>query len=256
MQAVRSNEDKEYVAGLEKGLAIMEAFGIRKGALTLTEAAQITGHTRASARRSLLTLQRLGYVTWDGKYFRLAPRTLRIGHAYVSSNPLCRLVQPVLEATSERTRESSSVAVLDGMEAVFVARATARRSLSDGLSMGSRLPAFCAATGRVLLAELPDDEIELSLRQIARRKLTPRTCTDIAELMDIIRAARADGYAICNEELELGLRSIAVPLRDGEGRAVAAMSVAVSTARLSMPAMVETLLPHLEGARRMLSILY
>src|SRR5690606_30541264 len=142
----RSPEDKEYVAGLEKGLAIIEAFGIRHGTLTLSEAAEITGHTRASARRSLLTLQRLGYVASEGKYFRLAPRVLRLGHAYVASTPLCRVVQPVLEATSERTHESSSVAVLDGMESVFVARATARRSLSDGLGMGSRLPAYCSAT--------------------------------------------------------------------------------------------------------------
>lgn len=252
----RSKEDKEYVAGLEKGLAIIEAFGIRHGALTLSEAAEITGHTRASARRSLLTLQRLGYVSWDGKYFRLAPRTLRLGHAYVASTPLCRVVQPVLEATTERTHESSSVAVLDGMEAVFVARATARRSLSDGLGMGSRLPAYCSATGRILLAEMPPHELELALRKIARRKLTPHTRVDVDEIMNIIRQAAANGYAICDEELELGVRSIAVPMRDNQGRAVAAMSLVAANSRMSVDAMIETLLPHLESARRMLAHVY
>ncbi|WP_253207250.1 IclR family transcriptional regulator domain-containing protein [Verticiella alkaliphila] len=248
----RSKEDKEYVAGLEKGLAIVEAFGMRGGALTLSEAAEITGHTRASARRSLLTLQRLGYVESDGKYFRLAPRTLRLGHAYVASNPLGRLVQPVLEATTERTHESSSVAVLDGMEAVFVARATARRSLSNGLGMGSRLPAQSAATGRILLAELPDDVLERRLRQVPLRRLTPHTLVDVDALMAAVQAARLQGYAVCNEELELGVRSIAVPLRDHAGRTVAAMSLVVGTQRVSLEDMVHSLLPHLESARRML----
>lgn len=256
MKDPRTPADKEYVAGLEKGLAIIEAFGLHKGRLTLTEAAAITGHTRASSRRSLLTLQRLGYVEWDGKYFTLAPRTLRLGHAYVTSNALCRLVQPVLEATTERTREPSSVAVLDGIESVFVARAAARRSLSDGLGLGSRLPAWCSATGRVLLAEQDDEDIEFNLRRGVRRKLTPRTRTDLSELMDVVRATRMHGYAICDEELQLGLRSIAVPLRDGEGKAVAAMSLVASTSRMSLSDMIELLLPELESARRMLSHLY
>ncbi|GAA5232930.1 helix-turn-helix domain-containing protein [Verticiella sediminum] len=253
MDDTRSKEDKEYVAGLEKGLAVIEAFGLSGGALTLSEAAEITGHSRASARRSLLTLQRLGYVHAEGKYFRLAPRTLRLGHAYVVSNPLGRLVQPILEATTERTHESSSVAVLDGMEAVFVARATARRSLSNGLGMGSRLPAHSAATGRVLLSELPDDEIERRLRMVPLRKLTPRTLTDPEELSRTIRQVRVDGYAVCNEELELGVRSIAVPLQDHHGRVIAALSLVSAMPRMSTEMIVETLLPHLESARRMLA---
>lgn len=253
MEDTRSKEDKEYVAGLEKGLAVIEAFGLHGGALTLSEAAGITGHSRASARRSLLTLQRLGYVVGDGKYFRLAPRTLRLGHAYVASNPLGRLVQPVLEATTERTHESSSVAVLDGMEAVFVARATARRSLSNGLGMGSRLPAQSAATGRVLLAELPDEELERRLRSVPLRRLTPHTVTDVDELMRAVRQVRVDGYAVCNEELELGVHSIAVPLRGHDGEIVAAMSLVSAMPRMGNELLVETLLPHLESARRMLA---
>ncbi|MPS27708.1 IclR family transcriptional regulator C-terminal domain-containing protein [Pigmentiphaga sp.] len=249
----RSKEDKEYVAGLEKGLAIIEAFGLRSGPLTLSEAAEITGHPRATARRSLLTLQRLGYVESDGRYFRLAPRTLRLGHAYVSSSPLPKLVQPVLETISERTKESSSLAVLDGGEVVFVARAATRRSLSDGLGMGSRLPAHCAATGRVLMAALPDEEAARLLARMPRRALTPRTRTGIPELTALLEEARRLGHATSDEELELGLRSIAVPIHDQAGRTVAAMSLVAATSRYTLERMVDVLLPELLGGRRMLS---
>lgn len=251
----RSNEDKEYVAGLEKGLAVIEAFGICNSALTLSEAAEITGHSRASARRSLLTLQRLGYVEWDGKYFRLAPRVLRLGHAYVTSTSLSKLVQPVLEAVSERTHESSSLAVLDGTDAVFVARAATRRSLSSGLGVGSRLPAYCAATGRVLLAALKEDEAERLLKRTARHRLTPHTHTEIPVLLRLLDQVRSQGYAISNEEIELGLRSIAVPIRDAAGRTVASMSMAASTSRRSLANIIDNLLPELESARRMVSTL-
>jgi IclR family pca regulon transcriptional regulator len=249
----RPSEDKEYIAGLEKGLSIIEAFGLRNTALTLSEAAEITGHSRASARRSLLTLQRLGYVESDGKYFRLAPRVLRLGHAYVTSNPLSKMVQPILEAISERTHESSSLAVLDGTDVVFVARAATRRSLSNGLGLGSRLPAYAAATGRVLLAALPPEEAELALKRSRRLPLTPHTRTEIPELLALLDEVRRQGYAVSNEELELGLRSIAVPIRDPEGRAVASMSIVASVARHSLENMLDTLLPQLESARRSLT---
>lgn len=251
----RSNVDKEYVAGLEKGLAIIEAFGIRNGPLTLSEAAAITGHPRATARRSLLTLQRLGYVESDGKYFRLAPRVLRLGHAYVSSTALPKLVQPILEGVSERTQESSSLAVLDSGDAVFVARAATRRSLSNGLGMGSRLPAHCSATGRVLLAALPQDEAERLLQRMPRRQLTPRTRYQIPELMTILEEIRRIGYAVSDQELELGVRSIAIPVQDTQGRIVAAMSLVASTARYTLESMTETLLPELQSARRMMATL-
>ncbi|HCE09853.1 MAG TPA: IclR family transcriptional regulator [Oxalobacteraceae bacterium] len=249
----RTNEEKEYVAGLEKGLAIIEAFGIRNRSLTLTEAAEITGHSRASARRSLLTLQRLGYVESDGKYFRLAPRVLRLGHAYVSSTLLSKIVQPTLEAISERTRESSSLAVLDGTDVVFVARAATRRSLSNGLGLGSRLPAHSAATGRVLLAALPKEEAARLLKRMARHKLTPHTRTDARVLLALLDEVRHQGYAVSNEELELGVRSIAVPIREAGGRTVASMSIAASTSRRTLENMLDTLLPELESARRMLA---
>jgi IclR family pca regulon transcriptional regulator len=251
--APRTSEEKEYVAGLEKGLAIIEAFGICNRPITLSEAAKITGHSRAAARRSLLTLQSLGYVQSDGRYFRLAPRVLRLGYAYVSSTTLSKIVQPTLEAVSERTSESSSMSVLDGSDVVFLARAATRRSLSNGLGLGARLPAHCAATGRVLLAALPPDEAERRLRRMARHQMTPRTRTAIPDLMMLLEEVRALGYAVSDEEIELGLRSIAVPILDANGQTVASMSIAASTSRRTLENMLETLLPELESVRRMLT---
>ncbi len=243
-------EDKEYVMGLEKGLAIIEAFGIRKGPLTLTQTAEITGHTKAAVRRSLLTLCKLGYAVQDGRYFRLAPRSLRLGHAYVASDPLAKVAQPILEMVSERTQESSSIAVLDSQEAVFIARSTHRRSLSSGLGVGARLPAYCSATGRVLLSEKPPSEIEFILNRMSRPSLTPHTQTRVQSVLDEIKLVNSRGYAISDEELEIGLRSIAVPIRNGCGELIAAMSLSVSTSRMTRQEVVEHLLPELEMARR------
>ena len=243
-------EEKEYVMGLEKGLAIIEAFGISKGPLTLTHAAEITGHTKAAVRRSLLTLCKLGYAQQDGRHFRLAPRSLRLGHAYVASDALTKVAQPILEMTSELTRESASIAVLDSQDAVFVARSTHRRSLSSGLGVGARLPAYCSATGRVLLSELPPADVEFMLNRMARPALTPHTCTDAREIMKQVALVRANGYALSDQELEIGLRSIAVPIRNGRGELIAAMSLSVATSRMTRDQVVEELLPEMETARR------
>lgn len=249
----RTKEEKEYVAGLEKGLLIIEAFGIANKAMTLSEAAAITGHSRASARRSLLTLQRLGYVDYDGKLFQLAPRVLRLGHAYLTSTSLARVVQPTLEAISERTRESTSFAVLDGTDVVFVARAATRRSLSNGLGLGSRLPAYCAATGRVLLSSLPEQEALLRLQRMARRPLTPHTRVELPVLTAMLDEVRKRGYAVSNEELELGIRSLAVPITNGSGMVCGSLSIVSATSRRTLENMIENLLPELEQARAMLA---
>lgn len=247
----RSKEEKEYVVGLEKGLLIIEAFGISNKPLTLSEAAEITGHSRASARRSLLTLKRLGYVEGDGKLFWLAPRVLRLGHAYLTSTALARTMQPTLEAISERTHESSSFAVLDGTDVVFVARAATRRSLSNGLGLGSRLPAYSSATGRVLLADLPHEEALRRLNRTALTPLTPHTRISIPEIMALLDDVRKRGYAVCDEELELGVRSLAVPIREGRGRMIGSMSIVSAASRRTLDNMIERLLPELERARRM-----
>ncbi|OGA12896.1 MAG: IclR family transcriptional regulator [Betaproteobacteria bacterium RIFCSPLOWO2_02_FULL_63_19] len=248
-----SAQTGEYVAGLEKGLAVIEAFGARHPRLTISEAARLAELSRASARRCLLTLQKLGYAEYDGRYFRLTPRALRLGYAYVMSTPLPRVVQPVLETLSERTHESASVAILDAAEIVFIARSTTRRSLSAGIAVGTRLSAYGTATGRVLLSNLTDAALRALIRETAPTKLTPKTVTDTPSLLSEIRNARTQGYAISDEELELGLRSIAVPIRNAVGDMVAAMSLSVQTARMGRAEMVEQLLPALETARRMIS---
>lgn len=243
------NEDKEYVMGLEKGLAIIEAFGISKGPLKLSRVAEITGHTKASVRRSLLTLCKLGYAQQDGREFQLASRSLRLGHAYVVSDTLAKVAQPILEMTSERTQESASIAVLDSQDSVFVARSTHRRSLSSGLSVGARLPVYCCATGRVLLSGLSNEQIEFMLNRMSRPALTPHTITGVREIMHEVELVRTSGYAICDQELEIGLRSIAVPIRNTRGDLIAALSLSVLTSRMTRNQVIEMLLPELETTR-------
>lgn len=243
-------DDKEYVMGLEKGLSIIEAFGLQKSPMTLTQIAEITGHSKASVRRCLLTLSRLGYARLDGRNFTLEPRSLRLGHAYLSSIQLTRVAQPILELVSERVQESASLAVLDSQDIVFVARAVLRESLAFGLSVGSRLPAYCSATGRILLAEKPRDEVEFMLNRMSRPALTPKTQTRVPKIMREIEAARAKGFCQIDEELQVGNRSIAVPIRTGQGKLVASMSLSVASSRMSLKDMVDKLLPELEAGRR------
>ena len=245
--------EPEYVMGLEKGLSIIEAFGMKKGPLTLTQTAEITGHTKGSVRRSLLTLCRLGYAAQHGHSFVLAPRALRLGYAYVVSDPLTKIAQPILEITSERTQEAASIAVLDSQDAVFVARSANRRSLASGLGVGSRLPAYCSATGRVLLSGRPPAEVKFMLNRMARPALTPHTRTTTSSIMKEIEFVGRHGYAIIDEELEIGIRSIAVPICNAQGEMIAAMSLSVATSRMTREGVVEHLLPELEAARRHLA---
>ena len=246
----------EYMAGLEKGLAIIEAFENARERLSLTEVAKAVDLTRASARRCLRTLEQLGYASYDGKYYRMAPRILRLGHAYMSSNILAKIVQPVIEATSEGTGESMAVAVLDGTSAVVIARTSVRKSLSSGLAAGSRLPVYCSATGRMLLSSLSDTEAKAILNRCVRSQLTPRTKTDPKEILREIAAARAKGHTINDQEVEVGLRTIAVPIHDQSGKMVAAMSISAQTSRVPLKSLVSTLLPEISAARnRVMSLL-
>ena len=240
--------DREYVAGLEKGLAVIEAFERRQSALTVTEASELAGLSRAAARRCLRTLQRLGYADSDGKYYRLAPSVLRLGHAYVTSNALPRFVQPIIEAASERTQRSMSVAVLDRGEVLVVARAHVRRSLESGLGTGSRLPAYCSANGRVLLSALADPDIARLLKGITLRRLTARTKVQPRDILKEIRAVRARGYATNEQEVEAGVRTIAVPICDRSGTIIASLSLSAPVGEPARDALVK-LLPELQAAR-------
>jgi IclR family pca regulon transcriptional regulator len=237
--------DREILGGFLKGLSVIQAFDRDREAMTIADVAKATGFDRATARRCLLTLTRLGYAETDGRRFRLTARILRLGFAYLSTAPLPRLVQPFLERLSEATGESCSASVLDGDEIVYVARASQRRVLSISLSVGSRLPAYCSSMGRSMLSALPVVEARALLVGSQRRKLTPATVTDLSELLAILDGVRVADYALVDQELEVGLRSIAVPLRDGSGKTIGAVNVGLHAARMSCNALEQTVLPRL-----------
>ena len=241
-------QDPSYISALARGLAVIRAFGAGREALTLADIARTTDLPRATVRRSLLTLQALGYVASDGKHFRLTPGVLSLGYAYLSSTPLPRVIQPTLESVSEKTNESSSCAILDGGEIVYVARAATRRIMSVGLSTGSRLPAWCSSLGRVLLADLPELDARALLAQMDRRKLTAHTLTDVDALLAALARVRTDGFSLVDEELEIGLRSIAVPVRNAAGQVIAAMNVSAQAGRVSRENLTGDLLPVLQQA--------
>lgn len=246
-------DDREQVAGLAKGLAVIEAFGKSGDLLTLSEVARLTDLSPASARRCLRTLESLGYASSDGRYFRLAPRTLRLGHAYLASNALPKVAQQAVEHLTELTHDAASVGVIDGTDVVFVADAVGRRTLARGLGTGARLPAYCSAMGRMLLADWADDDVVALLQASALRRLTPRTRDSIDAVMQEVREARERGYAVVDGELELGSRSIAIPIRSPRLTPPAAISIAVRDPQSSVAQMVEQLLPLLEAASRRLA---
>lgn len=244
-QMPKVGADKETIAGFAKGLRVIEAFDEGQPRLTITEVARLTGLERATARRCLLTLVGEGYAGFDGKFYWLLPRVLRLGFAYLSSTPLPRLVQPFLERLAGETNESCSASTLDGTEIVYIARASQRRVMSIGLSVGSRLPAYCSSMGRVLLAAKPERELRALLQAMPRPRLTARTITEEAPLLAELARVRAQGYAIVDQELEPGLRAIAVPLTDGRGTVVAAINVGAHAERMGIQRMRDSVLPRM-----------
>lgn len=236
---------RDFVRSLERGLAVIQAFSQSSPTLTLSEVARDTGLTRPTARRVLLTLQELGYVRSDGRRYALTPRVLAIGYAYLSSIGLPEIAQPHLQELAEQTHESCGVAALDGTEIVYVARVPTRRIFSVALSVGSRLPAYATSTGRVLLAHLPPPELDGYFRRAELRPLTAKTVTSEQELRAILATVRADGWALLDQELEEGVRSIAAPLRDAGGNVVAAITVSSHAGRVSLDAVRCDLLPLL-----------
>lgn len=244
--------DRYFVTSLEKGLDVLTCFGRQHNRLTLSEVARLTGMSPASARRSLLTLHQLGYLDSDSKRFWVQPRALLVAHAYLSSRPMPSLAQPLLDALSERTRESASLGQLLDDDAIIVARSTARRSLSTGLGIGSRLPAYCSALGRVLLAGMSAQDALARVRGMRRVALTPQTIHNVAQVVELVDRCREDGFSTNDGELEIGVRSMAVPVRDRTGQVVAAISIAVRVERMGMGEFRDAFLPMLNRARETL----
>ena len=242
MSATQSR-NSDFVQSLERGLAVIRAFDAEHRELALSDVARATGLTRAAARRFLLTLVKLGYVNFADGRFSLRPRVLELGYAYLSSLTLPEVAQPHMEALVAKVNESSSISVLDDLEVVYVVRVPTRRIMSITLSVGTRLPAYATSMGRVLLANLPEDELEERLSRIEIRPLTARTVKDKDELGAILAATRKQGYAATDQELEEGLRSLAVPIRDASDAVVAALNVSVHASRASMAVLRRDFLP-------------
>ena len=242
--------DRERVRSLARGLAVIQAFGPERPAMTLTEVAAATGMTRAAARRFLLTLEDLGFVESDGKHFSLTPHILRLGYAYLSSMSWWNVAQPFMEQVAQTVQESCSAAALDGDEIVYLARIPASRIMSVNLSIGTRLPAYCTSLGRVLLAHRPPAWLDAYLARTALEKRAPRTVTDPARLRAEIDKVRAQGFSVVDEELEAGVRSIAVPLHDRSGACIAALNIGGAAARTPVQRMLDVYLPALRDAAR------
>ena len=238
-------DDKSFVAALQKGLDVLTCFSRQATRLTLTEVARLTGSTPASARRSLYTLHALGYLDSDGKRFWVAPRTLLLAHSYLASRPVPQLAQPLLDALAERTRQSASLGKLLEDDVIIIARSTARRSLSTGLGIGARLPAYCSALGQVLLASLPEAEAERRVRAMPRPALTPQTVTDADAVLARVARCRSEGWSQSDGELELGVRSLAVPVYERGGAIVAGLSMSVRAERMAMAEFRDAFLPTL-----------
>lgn len=242
-----------YVQSFARGLQVIRTFSAATPEQTLSEVAARSGLTRAGARRILLTLQTLGYVHSDGKLFRLTPRILDLGFAYLSSMPIWNLAEPVMEGLATRTGESCSAAVLDGHEIVYVMRVHTHKILSLNLGVGSRLPAYCTSMGRLLLSGLPDAEAEARLRASELKARTRHTLTGPDALMCEIRRAREQGWCLVDQELEEGLISMAAPVFSASGEVVAALNISGQANRTDPTAMQREMLPALREAAQTIS---
>ncbi len=225
--------DRDFVNSLARGLEVIRVFTRHKPKMTLSEVAHATDMTRATVRRFLLTLVREGYVETDGKYFGLRPKVLELGFSVLSSMDIWDIAQPIMNDLSNRLQESVFAAVLDRDSVIYVARAHSQRFMNVGITIGSRVPAHCISTGRVLLASLSDEGLHHYLENTTLTKFTSHTVTSKVKLRGLIEEVRRQGWAIVDQELEMGLRSISVPIRDRFGETVAALNVCCPSARIT-----------------------
>lgn len=246
----------DFMLSLARGLRVIESFEGHREGRTISEISQSTDISRASIRRILLTLELLGHVERSRQVYSLRTQVLRLGFSFLSASSVVEAARPVLESITEQLHESSSMSMLDGGQIVYVARSAASRVLAAGLSVGSRLPAYCTSMGRVLLAALPDSELDAYLRDLRPHAFTSKTMTRIPQLRKAILAARKEGYAVVDEELEAGLRSIAVPVSTRNNRTLAAINVGTHVSRVDRATLTSRCLPALqEGARALRNIL-
>ncbi|AOG23542.1 IclR family transcriptional regulator domain-containing protein [Acidovorax sp. RAC01] len=244
----------DLIEGMARGMAVLESFDTERQRLNATLAAQRTGLTRAAARRHLLTLAHLGYLETDGSYFWLAPKVLRLSGSYLASARLPRVLQPTLNRLAAQTQQSFSAVVLDGGEVVIVARSggygAPARLLAYGVHLGARLPAHPTSTGRVLLAALLPAELTAWLKAHSLHRLTPHTITQVGPLRQVISQVRRDDFCLAAQEHELDVLALAVPLRNLQGRTVAALNVVASPRQIDAGSLQRDMLPLLQEAVR------
>lgn len=239
----------DYVSALARGLEIVRLFSAETPRLTTSDAANLTGLSRAAARRFLLTLAELGYLRSEHDYFEPQPKLLELGYSYLSTWDFPHLVTPYLRQVVDRLQENCSLAVLDGADVVYLARAEARRIVQTiTMSVGTRVPAPISALGRTLLAHLPDDAVQALLSQRELKAVTRYTVTDPTLFRQRLAAVREQGYALVDGEFEEGLISIAVPVFAGDGSAIAAINVGAPKTRATPELMIERYLPVLQEA--------
>jgi IclR family pca regulon transcriptional regulator len=248
--------DPNFMTSLARGLAVIQAFSTQKRQLTISQISTKTGFSRAAVRRCLYTLIKLGFAGSDDSHnFFLQPRVLALGHSYISSMPLAASAQPVLDHVSQLLHESCSIATLEGLDIIYVARANVTRIMSIDLGVGSRLPAFCTSMGRVLLANLPPAELESFFERVQLTRRTSKTIVTVEKLRQALRLVARNGYSLVDQELEIGLRSMAVPIENPSGKVVAALNVGAHAQRLSIQELQNKFLPQLRATARELSML-
>jgi IclR family transcriptional regulator, pca regulon regulatory protein len=248
--------DPNFMTSLARGLAVIQAFSQRRVPLTISQVSSKTGFSRAAVRRCLYTLMQLGFAgSDDSRHFYLRPRILALGHSYISSMPLATAAQPILEQLSHLLHESCSIATLDGLDIVYIARASVTRIMSIDLGVGSRLPAYCTSMGRILLANLLPEALESYFRIAELIQRTERTIVDAEKLRQVLRLIRRNGYSLVDQELEVGVRSMAVAIQNLSGQVVAALNVGAHAQRVSAQHMQTKFLPSLQTAASELSML-
>jgi IclR family pca regulon transcriptional regulator len=247
--------DPNFMTSLARGLIVIQAFTQQNPQMTISQLSVRTGLSRAAVRRCLYTLTKLGFAgAEDGSRYSLRPRMLTLSHTYTASNTLSSAAQPILERMSAALRESFSVATLDGDDIVYVARTTVNRVMAVDLHIGSRLPAYCTSMGRILLAYLSPEQLEAYLARVVLTPHTTRTVTSVEKLRMLLRNVRRNGYALCDQEYEVGLRSLAVPVFAPNGRAVATINLSGNAPRISALEMQTRFLPHLRNAANELAV--
>lgn len=242
------SNDRDYVNSLARGLEVISSFTRTRPKMTLSEIARATGMTRATVRRFLLTLVREGYADKDDKLFSLKPKVLQLGYSALSSMGILDVVQPVMNELARSIQESVFAAVLTGDHVTYIARATSDRLVNISITVGSRAPAHAVSSGRVLLAAEPDEALHRYLDRVKLERFTPNTVTSKVKLREEIENVRINGFSIVDQELEIGLGSISVPIRDGQGHVLAALNVGCPSARTTPEDMRRTLLPELLAA--------